>query len=267
MALTARRLVIGLLSASLEPVPVRAMIKAGELFEISANSVRVALARLRSDGLAEAAQRGLYIPGPAAAALEAEVGRWREVEGSMCAWDGSWIAVHTAALPRADRTALRRRTRALEIHGFRELAHGLELRPANLEGGVDEVRMRLQAVGLEPEALVYQMTLPAARLQAATALWNVSALEHSYRSLSAEMRVMTAEVTSWPIDRAARDVYLMGDRALRAILFDPRLPAPLIDTDLRSAFFALTLTFEARGRVMWSDLLETSLGEWARRTA
>ena len=73
----------------------------------------------------------------------------------MSGWSGAYCAVHTGALGRSDRTALRRRERALSLLGFRELAPALSVRPDNLVAGLDGVRERLRKLGLEPQAPVF----------------------------------------------------------------------------------------------------------------
>jgi hypothetical protein len=147
-------------------------LKAGALFGISENSMRVTLARLSRAGLVEAAERGLYRLGPAGSAIAADVGGWRDVESRLVPWRGRWVAAATGGLPRSDRRSLRIRTRALSMLGMRELEHGLFLRPDNLSGGVAGVRARLAGLGLEEGAAVFAIDdLDAARQAAAMALW------------------------------------------------------------------------------------------------
>mgnify|MGYP000085448055 CR=1 FL=1 len=111
-----------------------------ELFGISANNARVALARLSADGLIEAAERGSYALSARAHELADDVATWRTAEQRVRPWSGSWIAVHCGALGRSDRRAMRNRDRALGMLGFREFERGLYLRPDNIERDLDAVR-------------------------------------------------------------------------------------------------------------------------------
>src|SRR5262245_40954786 len=113
-------------------MPVRALVAAGGLFAISENSVRVALARMLADGLIERDERGAYRLGPGAKGIARQVASWRDLDARMRPWDGHWLGVHTGALGRSPGGLVRRRRRALEWLGFRELYPGLPLRPDNL---------------------------------------------------------------------------------------------------------------------------------------
>src|SRR5580765_171872 len=138
-------------------MPVRALVAAGDLFAISENSVRVALARLLADGLIERDERGAYRLGPRAQTVSHQVASWRSLDARLRPWDGGWIGVHTAGLARASRSIVRRRVRALDWLGFRELRAGLSLRPDNLVEGVPGTRERLQALGLDPATPVFAL--------------------------------------------------------------------------------------------------------------
>ena len=58
-------------------------------------------------------------------------------------------------LGRSNRVKLRARDRALAMLGLRELERGLYVRPDNLAGGVEEVRSRLNRLGLDADAAVF----------------------------------------------------------------------------------------------------------------
>src|ERR1700745_1831370 len=101
MAPTAKSLILELLIANSDhDLPVRAAIAAGALFGISENNARVAFARLSSEGLIEAAGRGAYRLTDAADHLAREVASWRSAEGSVRAWHGAYLAVHSGPLGR-----------------------------------------------------------------------------------------------------------------------------------------------------------------------
>src|SRR5262245_20186942 len=176
---TAKSLVLDLLS-TLPPggaMPARALVAAGATFALEENNVRVALARLLAAGRIARDERGHYRLGAGAETVAREVAAWRTLPTRLRTWSGGWIGVHTAALPRADRAQLRRRERALRFLGFRELAPGLEVRPDNLVGGVEAVRARLGALGLEADAPVFELRgLDADTASRARSLWDAAAL-------------------------------------------------------------------------------------------
>ena len=141
---TPRSLILDLLQTlGRASAPVRALVAAARLFGIAENSLRVALARLRAEGLVESDARGSYRLGPATRAVSQEVRSWRHLEQKLRPWQGAWVAVHTARLARGSALERRRRARALRLLGFRPFAAGLELRPDNRVGGVRGTRERL----------------------------------------------------------------------------------------------------------------------------
>ncbi|MCR3766861.1 PaaX family transcriptional regulator, partial [Pseudomonas aeruginosa] len=144
-----------LLSADDGQLTARDAVAACALFGIRENSVRVALVRLAAAGMIEAAERGAYRLGANASDLAEDVRDWRNAESRVGPWSGAWIVAHCAGLGRTDRAQLRRRERALELLGFRELERELFVRPDNLLGGVTMVRERLLKLGLEPSACVF----------------------------------------------------------------------------------------------------------------
>lgn len=231
-------------------------VKAGALFGISANSMRVTLARLSRAGLVEAATRGVYRLGPAGRAIAADVSGWREAEARLTPWQGRWVAAATGGLPRSDRKLLRTRSRALSMLGMRELENGLYIRPDNFSGGVAAVRVRLAGLGLEREAAVFALDdLDGDRQRAAMALWETDALEQTYRQGVARLDAWMGQAAALPLDVAARESFLIGDDAIRRIVFDPMLPAPLVDAAQRHAFIAAACRFDDLGRRIWDDFL------------
>src|SRR5581483_5651485 len=121
-----RRLVLSLLLAAQgEALSAREAVVACDLFGIRENAARVTLARLATSGLIENAGRGSYRLTPRASGFASEIASWRDAEKRLRKWTGQYVAVHSGALPRADRSALRRRDRALRLLGLRELEAGL----------------------------------------------------------------------------------------------------------------------------------------------
>ena len=262
MRSTAKSLVLDLLGAApTGELTVRALLRSAALFDIAENSVRVALARLRQDGLVVSTERGVYALGDSAAGLHRHVTSWRDAEKQVRKWDGSWVAVHTAGLGRSDRGALRRRDRALELLGLRELDRGLLVRPANLKGGVESVRERLSALGLDEDALVFRVTELASRdEERALHLWDVEALESRYADLRVRLEESLAVLREIELDDAARDTFLLGGEAIRQIVFDPLLPDPIVNVAERKAFVDAMRRYDRTARAIWRQFLEVSGG-------
>lgn len=251
-----RSLILNLLLATEgDPLSARDAISSCALFGIRENSVRVTLVRLASAGLIEAAGRGAYRLGPNATGLAAEVATWRTAEQQVCAWNGDWIVVPVGALGRSDRVALRARDRALALLGLRELERGLFVRPDNLLGGVTAVRERLYKLGLEQEAAVFVAhDLDAGREQRARTLWDGEQLSRRYCDMRTRLEEWLAHAGELEPDVAARESFLLGNEAIRQLVFDPLLPAPLVDTEARRAFTETVHRFDRAGHVIWQQL-------------
>lgn len=257
---TARSLILNLLLASEERGrSARETIASCALFGIRENNVRVALARLVAEGLIEPTRRGAYRLGPRASALADDVATWRMAEERVRDWAGDWITVHVGALGRSDRVALRARDRALAMLGLRELDRGLYVRPDNLKGGVEEARERLHRLGLECAAAIFVATgFDAEREARARNLWDGERLSLAYRATHRELEQWRKHAGTLGPEAAAREAYLLGNEAIRQIVFDPLLPAPLVDVEERRAFVAAVRRHDDAGRDCWRRL---QLGE------
>jgi len=249
-----RRLMLNLLAvAEGGQLGVAEAVRAGALFGASENAVRVTLTRLARAGLVETVERGAYRLGPEGRELGADVAAWRSAEDRLTSWSGEWIAVATGGLPRSNRKALRARERALDMLGLRELEAGLYLRPDNFLGGVDTLRRRLAGLGLCADAAVFRASaLDAGREARARGLWRDLGPAESYAEAGARLDAWRDGAAALSLEEAARESYLLGNAAIRRIVFDPMLPAPLADEAERRDFIAATRRFDDEGRRIWA---------------
>ena len=256
---TGRHLLLNLLlAAEHEVLGAAEAVQACALFGISGNAARVALARLARAELIEPAERGAYRFGAKGRALGSDVATWRQSGRPTRAWDGGWIAVLTGGHARSDRKALRRRERALALVGMRELDPGLYVRPDNFATGVQGTRERLHALGLESATPVFVARgLDAQRETRARRLWPKAMLERGYRETTSSLEQSLARLDSLSPPAAAREAFLLGDRAVRQVVFDPMLPEPLISTELREGFFEAVRRFDAAGVRVWRRFVQS----------
>lgn len=266
----ARHLILNLLLGTAHRrLSAREAVASCALFGIRENNVRVALVRLAAAGMIEAVERGQYRLGPKAEGLAGDVSAWRDVEHRVRDWDGGWIAVHVGALPRSDRASRRARERALGLLGLRELDGGLYVRPDNLAGGVDAVRERLARLGLGAEAAVFvARSLDRKRDRRARGLWDAPALDRGYRETRALLETWLARWSAGTpplsLEAAARESFVLGNEAIRQLVFDPLLPAPLVDVDARSAFVDAVRRFDGVGHSIWRRFLLGAAGGLVR---
>jgi len=259
----ARQLLFNLLlAANHEVLAASEAVQACALFGISQNNARVALTRLVAEGLLEPAGRAEYRLGSAGRAVGGDVVSWRESERVTRPWDGGWVTVSLAGVARGDRTALRRRERALALVGLRELDTGLFVRPDNFAAGVGGTRERLYSLGLEQEAPVFvARELDAQREAKARGLWDGRALANGYRESMRKLEQSLARLAQLSIPDAAREAFLLGDQGIRQLVFDPLLPEPLVDAGLRSAFAQAVRRYDAAGTQIWARFLRRSAEE------
>ncbi len=260
-----KNLILNLLLAN-DGAPLSAADAVGScaLFGIRENSVRVALVRLGAAGLIASAGRGAYRLGPQAADLAQELSSWRSSESRVCEWHGAWIMASTGHLGRSDRTALRTRQRALALLGFKALNDALHVRPDNLLGHARAVRERLHKLGLELDAPVFTATdLPPELDAHARTLWQSEALTIGYRQTRQKLQAWLTHADELEPEVAARESYLLGNEAIRQLVFDPLLPEPLVDTAERRAFTATVLAFDEAGHRIWRERLPAALASRA----
>ena len=258
MKANAKHLILDLLLAFDEALSAKDAIAACQLFGVSDNSVRVALARLSAEGLIEAAERATYRLSPTALELAGDVATWRTAEQRVRTWHGAYIAVFSAGLGRTDRTALRKRERALQLLGFKELYKGLHIRPDNIEDSIMTVRKRLYTLGLEREAIVFIATQFESHHESEIhTLWDTAALNFSYLQLHEQMTTWLARAEKLEPEAAARESFLLGSKAIKQVVFDPLLPEPFVDVAARHAFVEMTRHFDQVGHKIWRDLVGT----------
>lgn len=237
--------------------PVRALIAAADLFEIGENRLRVALARLGSDGLVASDARGRYRLSGDARGVNDEIRDWRQLDTPLRAWDGSWVGVQTTRLPKAKGAIARRnRARALRLLGFRAFGPGLEIRPNNLVGGVDDVRKRLAALGLAEIGLVFGLAELDARADAAArALWDGAASVADYRATCEALERSGSLLPTLPRKEAMVESFRIGGAALRQLVLDPLLPEAIVPAAERQALVESMQLYDRLGRTAWAGWL------------
>ena len=237
-------------------VRVRLLIDACAIFGFSPNTVRVTLVKMRAEGLVESPARGLYRLGPERRALSEQVMSWRTAHERLVPWDGSWVAVASGHLSRADRAVLGKRDRALRLLGFRALEQGLWLRPNNLRGGVTQMRAQLGRLGLEPGALVFRLEeLSDEDSERAMQLWESEATLSRYRELCVRLATSSARRATLSEEKAMREAFVLGREVISQLALVPLLPERLLPREARDELIEAMSRYDADGRFLWRDYL------------
>ena len=250
-----KALVLDLLSAvDGRPIPVRALVRAAEVFGITANNLRVALARLVADGKVERNERGLYGLAAAAQPVQRRVSGWSQAEDRVVDWRGGWVAAKVGS-ERA-RAPAHRTDRALGFLGMRELVSGLYVRPDNLVGGVAGVREQLRELGLPADSLVFLLSeLDDAGETRARQLWDAAELQRAYQDTSARLEKSGRQLEELPLEEAIVECFVLGGHAIRQLAFDPLLPEPIVDTSKRRELVEQMRRYDEAGRRVWRSFM------------
>ena len=231
-------------------------VRVGALFGISENNVRVTLTRLLSSNLLQLVERGFYQLGPEGKTVAAQIHALPTVEHTLSDWNEGWVAVLTNTLEKSDRKARRTQERALKLLGMREVSNDFYLRPNNFIGGIDVVRERLLSLGLDKRALVFNGSQFTSILEAHhRTLWQSEALEAGYELGLEEIEQSRLRLKDLPLDEAAKESYLVGDKAFQQLVFDPLLPAPLINVSLRKLYREKVHEYDKEGAAIWQRFL------------
>jgi len=231
---------------------VRGPMRVATLFGITENNVRVTLARLLARGVVERDERGRYRISAEASGVQRHVASWEKLEDRMVAWDGGWIGVHTAGLPKSNRAASSRRLRAFDLLGLKEMQPDLWVRPDNLRGGIEAMRNRLDDLGLEPGALVCLLTELDRRTEGrARRLWNVQALQGGYRKMRGSLQRSAERLPGIPLEKSIVESFVLGGECLRQVALDPLLPEQILPAGERRRFIKELQRYDRIGREYW----------------
>lgn len=253
---SARQLLLSLVTEAAEPLTSQIMVRIGSLFGFSANNVRVSLNRLVHDDLLQLSDRGVYVLGPRARSIAEAQERWRYLEDELTDWSGTWLVLYVAHLGRRDRKQLRKRERATRFWGFKEWQPGLLVRPENLIQSAQSLQQSLDKLGLESEAILVSGATPLEGQDPDVGLWGVDALNAGYQTLTGNMLTWLEGYQALPLEQAALECFLIGDRVLKAIAFDPRLPEQMVDTTARSQMIDTMKKYDDIGNEIWHKLIE-----------
>lgn len=237
------------------------LIRIGNLLSIEPSTIRVAVARLLSEGMLNSKKRGSYQPGPKSMALTNQLRAWKDIESRVKPWSGDWITVHINHLGRSNRKKLRSWNRALTLYGYAEVHSGFYVRPANLSAGLADHREDLTNIGLAQEAIVMQVSeLALADTVDWTKLWAIEDLRSTYDDAIAAMQNSLEKLPSMTLEQAARETLLVGQSVIRTINYDPLLPKEIGDSKRFSEMLKLMVRYNEVGQSYWRDFQASQHG-------
>lgn len=232
-------------------MPVARIRQGGEAFGFSENAIRIALMRLVQEGKLKSEERGIYSIAQREGGIFGAIRGWTNYPAKTAPWDGRWIAVHTADLPKRDRKQNLRRERALTIKGFRQGKPGPWMRPANLSANLDELREDLTNLGLEGTAFIMMGEAQTQTAPNPEDLYDRHGLERAYELACTVMAKSQDDKASQSIADKARETLLIGSAVIYLLTYDPLLPAQLVNVTARDAVYETMLTYDEFGQKAW----------------
>ncbi|HMR70321.1 MAG TPA: PaaX family transcriptional regulator C-terminal domain-containing protein, partial [Rubrivivax sp.] len=83
-----------------------------------------------------------------------------------------------------------------------------------------------------------------------------AAVNRSYRAKRLRLERWLAPADRVPLADAARESFTLGHDAIHQLVFDPLLPAPLVDPGARQRFIDAVVRFDAAGQTIWNRFRE-----------
>ncbi len=249
--LTPKNVLIDLLRITRDQsVTTRSLIETGELFGFNSNAIRVALTRMVSKGILESDERGYYRLSPSAHPMSDLIDSWREGEARRKPWKGQWILCH---LPKSPQRSMRNRSlKALKFVGFQEDMGNLWVRPDNLTLNLEQLRARLDLLGLEEQARLLQINQVEQKTSAHwETLWNPQKLNEGYRESLAKIKHSANKLKKMPFRDAMIESFLIGGEAIHILVKDPLLPEEMQPCTDRANLHAAMLEYDQLGRSIW----------------
>ena len=230
--------------------------RGAELLGIQANAARVALSRLKRDGLISRSARGEYRVAPEAPALHPALARWRELDRHLSPWQGDWLALPRSHRSRTGSPSERRWLRAQRMFGLCRWRNDVYLRPSNLRGGLSALCEGLSRARVEALEDAFVMVHPKLRIDD---FYDRPGLDAGYRTTTQKLTRAITRLETLPLEKAAAESFALGAETLRQLAFDPWLPDTGCDSEARRACIEAAKEHDQLARRVWSELLETPM--------
>lgn len=259
--INARHLIIDLfLSSAYSQLTIKQILIAARLFNMSENGIRVATTRLLNEGMIESVERGIYQLSPSTKEWAKIILNRKNGIKQTKEWQQQYLAVFTGTLGRIDRTALKKRERALRQFGFKELETSIYIRPDNLAYTFDKTCEELVLAGLEKEAKICTIQhFDSKSLQIIPSLWDTQQLEKNYEVYSQDIQQWLFEYANLPLNEAAAQALLLGRETIALLMNDPLLPAPFVNEKARNQFAKNVQLLDSIGQKLWKKVYKQEL--------
>lgn len=233
---------------------VRNLIKLGDFFNITENTIRVTLARLCKAEMIISTRRGFYTISARATRVEQELWNWRKSEQIVKDWEGHYIILSCRHNKMHDQVIRKKNQKALKLMGFAEFEENTYIRPANLIYTNQKIKEKLIRLGLTTQANIFTAyNIEASHERLIEHLWKPAQLNQYYIEHAQKMQNWMLQQHLHSQKELIQGSYLLCQDAIRHIFFDPLLPEPYINQKNRQNLIDTTYRFEINGIKIWRD--------------
>jgi len=250
--ITPKSLVLGLLQASdNRAIPVKGLVRAGEIFGFTGNTIRVTTARLIREGTIESNERGLYCLSDKNTLFSRFIESWRDGEGRLKDWDGAWICCLM------QKRTVKRKTKTqsiLDLSGFKEGLPGLWVRPHNLTISIRHLEALFVNFGkLDDKVMFVARDFSVKQTeQWMKYLWPVDEIIKRQQAFLSKMEKSAERIEKIPLEQAMIESFRIGSEAVHLLISDPLLPEEIMGKTNRVALTKAMSEYDGLGKKVWS---------------
>jgi phenylacetic acid degradation operon negative regulatory protein len=238
-----------------EPLDVKTLIGIGAIFGFNGNQMRVAVTRLCQSQQLNCQERGIYALGDHGQESVLLSRDWRIGEDRLRSWDGFWYMV--ALPPALERNRHRRALQALHHNGFRQGLRSLFVRPANLRLSTEQLRQRLQGLGLDESCQLWRAgDISAGLCDDWQGLWSDEGWEEGHHSARKQLEFSLANLRKLSPEDQLRESFILGGESIRLLVTDPLLPQTIAKGQERQLHTAAMQTYDQAARKLWLNNLQ-----------
>jgi len=249
-------LILAVLHAvSMEKVPQHMLIQIGEYMGLSADVIKLSLDDLIKRDYIESDDDLAYSILPKRTLFSQHFEQWRLSEKRRIPWDGSWIVCELPKAP--ENTSDRKKSLwALGLLGFRKSDRGM-LRPNNLLGGIDALRIKLSIFGIEDSAELYSINDYSEYIQdhLKTNIWPIDQLnekyDQNYLKVETGLEMINGTVSKTVLIYALKTGY----EGITLLATDPLLPEEMQDPSSRIKLTRIMKEYESLGKKYWEHVI------------
>jgi phenylacetic acid degradation operon negative regulatory protein len=164
--------------------------------------------------------------------------------------------VSCVSINRIDQTALKNRQKSLYLFGFSQFEQDLYIRPNNLQISKEVLKKNLIDLGLSPKAYVFlASSFEKSSEDIVNQLWNVQSINANYIKTYEILKHWMIHQDDFDLEKKIIESYLLSNRSIRQILYDPYLPDQFINIEAQQNLIEIATRFELNYKQVWNYLL------------